>query len=73
MSLLDKIVEGRIDPVFVFLAEATPQPSLTPTVSHLCDGPPDVSAIKYLLSKGATLAPLGSDLGLNGASFHGPN
>src|SRR5262249_38063819 len=28
-------------------------------------------AIRYLLSNGATLAVLGGDLGLNGASFHG--
>src|SRR5262249_24373601 len=39
-------------------------------VSH-CAYYGDVSAIKFLLLRGATLAPLGDDLGLNGASFHG--
>jgi uncharacterized protein len=74
MSLLDKIVEGRTDLVFEFLAEGNP--------ANFADGDGvtlvqwsayygDVSAIKYLLSKGATLTSLGSDLGLNGASFHG--
>jgi len=31
----------------------------------------DVSALKFLLSKGETLQALGEDMGLNGAAFHG--
>jgi uncharacterized protein len=31
----------------------------------------DVSAIRYLLSKGAAIASLGENLDLNGAVFHG--
>src|SRR5215475_8860779 len=74
MSLLDKIVEGRTDLVFEFLIEGNPatfadKEGVTLVQWSAYYG--DVSAIRHLLSKGATLAPLGSDLGLNGASFHG--
>jgi len=74
MSLLDKIVEGRTDLVFEFLAEgnsATFADQDGVTLVQWCAYYGDVSAIKHLISKGATLTPLGSDLGLNGASFHG--
>jgi ankyrin repeat protein len=74
MSLLDKIVEGRTDLVFEFLAEGNP-PTFADadrvTLVQWCAYYGDVSAIKHLVSKGATLAALGSDLGLNGATFHG--
>src|SRR5215467_12997950 len=74
MDLLDKIVEGRTDLVFEFLAEGNPATFADKdgvTLIQWCAYYGDVSAIKYLLSKGATLVPLGSGLGLNGASFHG--
>ncbi len=74
MNLLDKIIEGRTDLVFEFLAEGNPATFADQdgvTLIQWCAYYSDVSGIKYLLSKGGTLAPLGSDLGLNGASFHG--
>jgi len=74
MNLLDKIVEGRTDLVFEFLADGNPATFADQdgvTLVQWCAYYGDVSALKHLLSKGATLAPLGRDLGLNGASFHG--
>jgi len=74
MSLLDNIVEGRTDLVFEFLGEGKPATFADQdgvTLVQWCAYYGDVSGIKYLLSKGATLASLGSDFGLNGASFHG--
>jgi uncharacterized protein len=73
VSLLDEIAAGRTDAVFDFLTDGG-----SPTVVH--DGVPlishcayfgDVSAIRFLLSHGATLESLGSNLGLTTASFHG--
>ena len=74
MDLLEKISEGRTDLVFEFLAEGNPATfadSDGVSLVQWCGYYGDVSGIKYLLSKGATLASLGTDLGLNGASFHG--
>ena len=73
MSLLDDIAGGRTDAVFDFLAErgsATATHEGVPLISH-CAYYGDVSAIKFLLTQGATLNPLGYNLGLNGAAFHG--
>ena len=74
MAFLDQIVDGRTDLVFEYLAEGH---APTSTDEHGCSlvewcayyG--DVSALKYLLMNGATLAPLGKDIGLIGACFHG--
>src|SRR5262249_25415509 len=74
MNLLEKIVEGRTDLIFELLAEGNPATFADAegvTLVQWCAYYGDVSGIKYLLSKGATLAVLGEDLGLNGASFHG--
>ena len=74
MNPLDKIVEGRTDLVFEFLAEGNPATFTDPegvSLMQWCAYYGDVSGVKYLLSKGATLSTLGEDLGLNGASFHG--
>src|SRR5262245_58339150 len=73
VSLLTEIAAGRTDAVFEYLAEGGSPTTVhdgVALVSH-CAYYGDVSAIKFLLSRGATLAPLGDDLGLNGASFHG--
>ena len=73
MPFLAEIAAGRTDAVFEYLAaggSATASHEGVPLVSH-CAYYGDASAIKYLVSHGATLAPLGDDLGLNGASFHG--
>jgi len=73
MSLLDEIAAGRTDAVFDFLADrgsATATHEGVPLISH-CAYYGDVSAIKFLLAQGATLNPLGDNLGLQAASFHG--
>ncbi|PWT84922.1 MAG: hypothetical protein C5B58_03920 [Acidobacteria bacterium] len=74
MNLLERITEGRTDLVFEFLSEGNPATFADPdgvSLLQWCAYYGDVSGIKYLLSKGATLRSLGEDLGLNGASFHG--
>ena len=74
MNLLEKIAEGRTDLVFEFLAEGNPATFTTSdgvSLLQWCAYYGDVSGIKHLLAKGASLSSLGEDLGLNGASFHG--
>lgn len=73
MSLLAEIAAGRTDAVFEYLAEGGSADAVhegVALVAH-CAYFGDVSAIKFLLSRGGTLAPLGENLGLNAASFHG--
>ena len=73
MTLLEEIAAGRTDAVFEYVAGGGSPAAVhqgLPLVSH-CAYYGDVSAIKFLLGRGATLAPLGDDMGLNGASFHG--
>ncbi|HET9836585.1 MAG TPA: ankyrin repeat domain-containing protein [Candidatus Angelobacter sp.] len=74
MSLLSQIASGRTDLVFDYLAAGHPANSTDANgvslISH-CAYYGDVSAIKFLLSKGESLNSLGEDLGLNGACFHG--
>src|ERR1700682_60129 len=74
MSLFDEIADGRTDLVFEFLAEGNSANAVdrdgVSLVQH-CAYYGDVSAIKFLLSHGATLESLGKDLGLVGACFHG--
>jgi ankyrin repeat protein len=74
MSLLEEIADGRTDLVFEFLADghaaSTVDKDGVSLVQH-CAYYGDVSAIKFLLSNGATLESLGKDLGLMNASFHG--
>jgi ankyrin repeat protein len=73
MSYLTEIAAGRCDAVFEYLADGGAPDALhegVALVSH-CAYYGDVSAIKFLLGRGATLAPLGENLGLGAASFHG--
>jgi len=73
VTLLEEIAAGRTDAVFEYVAGGGSPAAVhegLPLVSH-CAYYGDVSAIKFLLGRGATLAPLGDDMGLNGASFHG--
>jgi ankyrin repeat protein len=72
--LLQRIADGRTDLVFDWVAEG-----------HIANGPGkggvsliewcahhgDVSAIRFLLSRGVALDSLGPNLDLNGAVFHG--
>jgi ankyrin repeat protein len=74
MALLDEIVDGRTDLVFEYLAEGHAADSAdTDGVSLIqwCAYYGDVSAMKFLLARGASLKQLGDDLGLTGAWFHG--
>ena len=72
--MIQKIVDGRTDLIFDYL-ESADSPSFedksgTPLIKW-CSYHGDVSAIKYLLSKGETLESLGANYDLNGACFHG--
>jgi len=73
-ALFAEFSDGRSDLVFELVAQgcavdARDQQGVS-LVEH-CAYFGDVSAIRFLLSKGASLAVLGDDLGLNGAAFHG--
>lgn len=73
-SLLIRIASGRTDLVRDVLAAGTP-PSITDDdgvrLIQWCAYYGDVTAIRYLLDEGETLASLGDDLGLSAAAFHG--
>jgi ankyrin repeat protein len=74
MSMLHDIADGRTDLVFDYVAAGHPANSADENgVSLLkwCAYYGDVSAIKFLLSKGESLQSLGDDFGLNAACFHG--
>ncbi len=64
-DLIARIEDGRTD--LVFEAVGADQSSLMQTCAYFGD----VSAIRFLLSQGATLHMLGDNYGLNGAAFHG--
>jgi uncharacterized protein len=73
-TILDKIIDGRTDLVFDYLAEGHPTTSTDKNGTSLikwCAYYGDVSAIKHLLASGETLSSLGENLELNGAAFHG--
>ena len=74
MTTLDRIADGRTDLVFEYLEEgnaATERDSGGVSLVEHCFYYGDVSAIKFLLSHGASLEVLGNNLRLDGASFHG--
>ena len=65
---------GRTDLVFDLLAQGSPahtRDSEGVSLIEHCAYYGDVSAIRYLLAQGESIATLGENLGLNGASFHG--
>jgi uncharacterized protein len=74
MAIPEQIRDGRTDLVFEYLAEGH-SPSSTDeggvTLLQWCAYYGDVSAMKFLLAKGAALESLGANLDLNGAAFHG--
>src|SRR5216683_5654696 len=73
-ALLDEIVDGRTDLVFEFVSagySASETDGGGVSLLQWCAYYGDVSAMKFLLGQGATMESLGSDLGLNGACFHG--
>ena len=72
--MLEKIVDGRTDLVFDYLAEGHAASSVDGNGVSLikwCAHYGDVSAMKYLVANGESLASLGENLDLNGACFHG--
>src|SRR5271165_4820061 len=72
--MIDRIADGRTDLVFEYVRVGHPASAADPNGTRLiewCAYYGDVSAIKFLLSHGETLQPLGQDLGLNAAAFHG--
>ena len=74
MGMLDEIVDGRTDLVFEYLAEGAAATSVDRhgvSLIKWCAYYGDVSAIKYLLASGESLASLGDNFDLNGACFHG--
>src|ERR1700733_4371054 len=71
--MLAKIADGRTDLVFDYLAAGNPATAPVngiPLIRH-CAYYGDVSAIKFLLANGESLATLGENFDLNGACFHG--
>jgi ankyrin repeat protein len=72
--MISKIADGRTDLVMDYVEE-NQNPLATDkqgtSLIKWCAYYGDVSAVKYLISKGASLSDLGENLDLNGASFHG--
>jgi ankyrin repeat protein len=74
MATFEEIADGRTDLVFEYLWDGHPATSADENgVSLLkwCAYYGDVSAMKFLLANGASFEPLGENLGLGGACFHG--
>jgi ankyrin repeat protein len=72
--MLDRIADGRTDLVFDYLAQGHAADSVGKdgvSLMQWCAYHGDVSGIRYLVSRGASLDALGENLDLNGASFHG--
>jgi ankyrin repeat protein len=72
--MLQRIVGGRTDLVFDYLAEGHPAGSTDSQGVSLikwCAYYGDVGAVAFLLERGESLQSLGEDLGLNAAAFHG--
>ncbi len=72
--MLQRIRDGRTDLVFDHVAQGHAATSADEHGTRLiewCAYYGDVSAIRYLLANGESLASLGENLDLNGAAFHG--
>lgn len=73
-GLLERIVAGRTDLVWDYCAEghaATTKGAGDVSLVQWCAYYGDVSAMRFLIDRGESLASLGENLGLQGASFHG--
>lgn len=73
-AILERIIDGRTDLVFEYLATGHSADSVDEAGGSLvqwCAYYGDVSAMRFLLMNGATLESLGPNLDLNGAAFHG--
>lgn len=72
--MLERIVDGRTDLVFDYIAEGHDATARDPRGTALiswCAYHGDVSGIRHLLAHGETLDSLGANSGLHGAAFHG--
>lgn len=72
--MLERIVDGRTDLVFEYLAQGQSAKSTDQHGTALilwCAYHGDVSAIRFLLANGESLESLGENFDLNGAAFHG--
>jgi uncharacterized protein len=72
--MIERIAEGRTDLVLDFVGAgnpATTKDSQGTSLIQWCAYYGDVSAIKFLVSKGEALQSLGDNLGLDSAAFHG--
>jgi ankyrin repeat protein len=72
--MLARIADGRTDLIFDFLAQGHPADTVDGDGVSLikwCAYYGDVSAVRYLVRRGAALDSLGDNLDLNGAAFHG--
>jgi len=72
--MLDRIADGRTDLVFDYLAQGHPPNAMDAngvSLMQWCAYYGDVSALRYLMSRGAMLDALGDNLDLNGAVYHG--
>jgi len=72
--MLERILDGRTDLVFDYLAAGHPSDSTDRNGVSLikwCAYYGDVSAIRFLLANGESLGALGENFDLNGAVFHG--
>lgn len=72
--VMARVASGRTDLVFDLVetgGDAKARDESDVSLIQWCAYYGDVSAIRFLLSKGETLSRLGSDLGLNAAAFHG--
>lgn len=72
--MFDQIAQGRTDLVFEYLAAghaATSKHADGVSLIQWCAYYGDVSAIRFLLMSGESMASLGDNLGLNEAAFHG--
>ena len=72
--MLDRIAQGRTDLVFEYVAAghaAGSKDGHGVSLLQHCAYYGDVSAMRFLLGHGESLASLGDDYGLNAAAFHG--
>ena len=72
--MLERIVDGRTDLVFDYVAEGHPANSVDAkgvSLIRWCAYYGDVSAIRFLLANGESQESLGENLGLHEAAFHG--
>ena len=72
--MLERIADGRTDLVFEFVHAGIPAETTDSRGIPLikwCAYYGDISAIRFLLANGESLASLGKNFDLNGAAFHG--